>query len=484
MTTVDQSTLAANKKNRHRKNIYIVLGPVAAVIVYLLLGTSSLSHEGKSVAAIATLMGVWWVSEALPLGVASLVPIIGFPLLGALPESDASMAYANPSVFLFLGGFLLALGVQTSGLDERIAITTISLIGSSPARVVAGFMLASGFVSMFVSNGATTMMMLPIALAVISLVREQLHKDGPKFAVGLLIGVAYAATIGGLASLVGAPVNLIAANYIQDNTGISVTFLDWLKFGLPFAVVLMIVAWWLITQVLWKVRFQDQEAVNRLLQEHRQKLGPLRQEEKWCMVAFAIASLGWIVLPLVWEDAPLSDSTVAVIVGVSMFIMPASDGTRLLNWQKTRDLPWDVLLLFGAGFSLSAAVSGTDLNDWIGNAFSGLGGLPMLLILAIIVIALTFLTEFTSSTAVAATFIPIIGSIATGLGFEIAPLVVAAGYACLLAFALPVGTPPNAVIFASGEVKVKDLMKSGLPMNLVGIAVLMILSVTLIPMVM
>ena len=277
----DLQTIKANRKARSHKNIFIIAGPVAAVTVYLLLGASELSHEGKSVAAIATVMGIWWVSEAVPLGVASLLPIIGFPILGALPESDAAMAYASPSIFLFLGGFLLALGVQTSGLDKRIATTTISIIGSSPARVVAGFMIASGLVSLFVSNGATTMMMLPIALAVISLVREQLGDDGRKFAIGLLVSVAYAATIGGLASLVGTPVNLIVAGYIEENAGIKLTYLGWLKFGLPFAVVLMLFAWWVITKVLWRVKFNDQAAVTAMLKKQREekKLGHFNRRE-------------------------------------------------------------------------------------------------------------------------------------------------------------------------------------------------------------
>ncbi|MGC2942699.1 SLC13 family permease [Brevibacterium sp. FAM 24638] len=481
--TIDKQSILDNRGVRRRKNIYLVVGPTTALAIYFLLDLTSLSDEGRGVAAIASLMGIWWVTEALPLGVTSLIPIIGFPLLGALPAAEASGPYANPSVFLFLGGFLLALAVQTSGLDKRIAITTVSLTGSSPGRVIAGFMISAAFVTMFVSNGATTMMMLPIALAVIRLVRPQLGNEGPRFATGLLIAVAYSATIGSLASLIGAPVNLIVAGFIEENTGQSINFLTWMMFGVPLAAVLMFVAWLLISRVFYRVRFTDQGEVTRLLKTQKEELGPLRQEERWCLNAFAVACFGWIVLPLIWPDSPVSDSIVAVIVGISLFIMPSSDGTRLLTWKKTTGMPWDVLLLFGAGFSLSAAVSGTDLNTWIGTQFEGLGGLPLLATLAIIVLSLTFLTEFTSSVAVAATFIPIVGGVAEGLGFQIAPLVVSAGYACLMAFALPVGTPPNAVVFASGEINTKDLIRAGIPMNVAGIVALLVLASTLIPLI-
>lgn len=480
---LDKQTVLDNRGIRRRKNIYLVVGPIVALTIYFLLAMTSLSDEGRAVAAIASLMGIWWVTEALPLGVTSLIPIIGFPLSGALPAAEASSPYANPSVFLFLGGFLLALAVQTSGLDRRIAITTVSLMGSSPGRVMAGFMISAAVITMFVSNGATTMMMLPIALAVIRLVRAQLGDDGPRFATGLLIAVAYSATIGSLASLIGAPVNLIVAGYIADTTGQTVNFATWMMFGLPFAVVLMFVAWLLISRVFFRVHFTDQHEVTKLLRSQKEALGPLRQEERWCLTAFAIACFGWIVLPLIWPESPVTDSIVAIIVGISLFVMPASDGSRLLTWKKTTSMPWDVLLLFGAGFSLSAAVSGTDLNTWIGTQFEGLGGLPLLAILAIIVISLTFLTEFTSSVAVAATFVPIVGGVAEGLGFQIAPLVVSAGFACLMAFALPVGTPPNAVVFASGEVNTKDLIRVGVPMNIIGIATLLILATTVIPVV-
>jgi len=466
-----------------RSYLGVLAGPALALVTFFALAASDLSSEGRLVASVAVLLGTWWVSEAVPLGVTSLVPVAAFPLVGVLEPKDAAAPYANDTVFLFLGGFVLALALQHTGVHRRLALATVSMTGTSPSRVIAGFMVATAVVTMFVSNGATTVMMLPIALAVISLVRDRQSsgRSVNAFAVSLLIAVAYAATIGSLGSIVGAPVNVIVAGYLEDNAGLSISFLRWMMFGVPLAAVLLAVAWLLSTKVFWRVRFDDEGAIGEALRVQKAELGPMTRDEKAALTVFAVAAAGWIVLPIVWENAPITDPMVAVLAAVLLFVLPGQGGGRLMTWSATRDLPWDVLLLFGAGFCLSAAVSATDLNTWLAALLSGLGGLPTVVVILVVVAALAVLTEFTSSVATAAAFIPVVGGIAASLGFQPAQLVVAAGFACLSAYALPVGTPPNAVVFASGEVSTRNLLKAGVWMNLVSVAAVTALMLTLIP---
>lgn len=488
------------------------LGLALAALVYVLLGgAGDLPPEGRLVATVAVLMATWWMTEAIPLSATALIPIVALPVLGVATVADSTAPYANPIVFLFLGGFLIAIAMQKWGLHRRIALRTLRAFGTHPRRIVLGMMVSTAFLSMWVSNTATTLMMLPIAMSVLTLVVDRVGEGSraevaeqqeavtdstttiaeavadpavKTFGVGLILSVAWAASIGGLGTLLGSPPNAIVAGYVADELGSEVGFLQWMLLGVPLVVVFLVVAWLLITRVLFRSDLPEIPGGRQMLDEQLAEMGPMSRGEKMVLAVFASAAFLWIVpgllsnVPGLGDAAPwlgeLDDTAIAIAAGLALFLIPAERGGRMtLAWEDAqKGLPWGVLLLFGGGLSLAAAVASSGLDVWIGEQVTPLGALPLILLVAAVVLLVLLLTEVTSNTATAATFIPVLGGVALGLGVDSLTLLIPAALAATCAFMLPVGTPPNAIVFATGKVTIGEMVRGGLVLNIVGVVLI------------
>lgn len=479
-------------------------GLIIAGVVWLLLGGSEgLSADARNVAAIGTLMAIWWMSEAIPLSATSLLPIVLIPMLTDRTVKDATAPYASSIVFLFLGGFLIAIAMEKWQLHRRVALMTLRRVGVQPKRIILGMMLATGFLSMWVSNTATTLMMLPIGISVLTLVIErsknttQGAEAGEKLAAGgtisdvvhdpdirafgicLVLAIAWSATIGGLGTLLGSPPNAIVAGYVSDELGRRIGFLQWMMIGFPLALVFILITWFLMTHVLYRFKLDEIPGGKAMIEDQITHLGPVSQGERMVMVVFGGAAFLWVVPGLLTSLtgydlgflSSLNDTAVAIAAGIALFILPGRGRTEMvLEWKDAEDgLPWGVLLLFGGGLSLASAVGASGLDEWFGEQVKGLGSLtPIMLIVAVTTLIL-FLTEVTSNTATAATFIPILGGVAVGIGVDPMALVIPAAFAATCAFMLPVGTPPNAIVFGTGAVTIGQMARGGFVLNIVGI---------------
>lgn len=483
-----------------------LLGLIFSTLIYAIM-PAGVEHAAKLTAAVAVLMAVWWMTEALPIAATSLVPLVAFPVLGTDVEMETvGASYGNPIIFLFLGGFLIALAMQRWNLHRRIALVTLSIMGDRPGPMIAGFMIATGFISMWVSNTATAVMMLPIGMSVLMIVSKvvgtalnqtadpdgavtedvdgaaESSSDGgddtgigavvkSNFGTALMLGIAYSASIGSLGTIIGTPPNLFLIGYLKDNHDISIGFGQWMLVGVPLSLVMMAIAWFLLVKVMFKPEIDKIPGGRELIREELSKLGPMSTGEKLVLAMFVLAAVSWISLPLIFEEPPISDEGIAMVVGLLLFLIPggANRGVRLLDWETAEKLPWGVLLLFGGGLALSAQFSESGLTEWIGKTTSGLGVLPTVLVVAIFAAIILFLTELTSNTATAATFVPVVGGVAMGLDLDPLLLTIPVALAATCAFMLPVATPPNAVAFGSGYVTVAQMVKGGLWLNVIGI---------------
>ena len=489
-----------------------LLGLIFSTLIYAIM-PDDVGHGAKLTAAVAVLMAAWWMTEALPIAATSLVPLVAFPVLGTDVEMETvGASYGNPIIFLFLGGFLLALAMQRWNLHRRIALVTLSIMGDKPGPMIAGFMIATGFISMWVSNTATAVMMLPIGMSVLMIVSKVMgtalngaagaaDQDGAagdrgegtagnqsdggddtgigavvksNFGTALMLGIAYSASIGSLGTIIGTPPNLFLIGYLKDNHDISIGFGQWMIVGVPLSMVMMAIAWFLLVKVLFKPEIDRIPGGRELIREELAKLGPMSTGEKLVLAMFVLAAVSWISLPLIFEEPPISDEGIAMAVGLLLFLIPggANRGVRLLDWDTAEKLPWGVLLLFGGGLALSAQFSESGLTEWIGKTTSGLGVLPTILVVAIFAAIILFLTELTSNTATAATFVPVVGGVAMGLDLDPLLLTIPVALAATCAFMLPVATPPNAVAFGSGYVTVAQMVKGGLWLNVIGIVLI------------
>ncbi|MDJ0643608.1 MAG: DASS family sodium-coupled anion symporter [Erythrobacter sp.] len=471
-------------------------GPVAAALVFALLQSADMSADARWVAAVATLMAVWWMSEAIPLAATSLLPIVLIPALTERSVGETTASYASPIVFLFLGGFLIAIAMEKWNLHRRIALLTLRRVGVSPTRIILGLMIATGFLSMWVSNTATTLMMLPIGFSVLALVSggsmsgnegsalAEAEPDVARFGVCLVLAIAWSASMGGLGTLLGSPPNAIIAGYANDELGIDIGFVDWMMLGVPLAATFILIGWALMTRLLYRFDLDEIPGGSELIEREIDALGSFSQGERMVAFVFAGAAFLWIVpgllseIPSVSAAAPwlgdLNDTVIAIAAGLALFLLPGRGRSEMvLEWKDAENgLPWGVLLLFGGGLSLAGAVAGTGLDDWFGNQVSGLGTLPLVLIIACVVAIVLFLTEVTSNTATAATFIPVLGGVALGIGLDPMVLLIPAALAATCAFMLPVGTPPNAIAFSTGAVTIAQMARGGFVLNLIGIALI------------
>ncbi|NJD86730.1 MAG: DASS family sodium-coupled anion symporter [Betaproteobacteria bacterium] len=489
-------------------------GPVLALATFLALPESYAAAPGKEVAftaagratlAMVVWMAAWWMTEAVDIEVTALLPIALFPLLGIATIAKATEPYASDVIYLFLGGFVLGLAIERWGLDRRIAFHTLRITGPRPGAMVAGFMAATAFLSMWISNTACAAMMVPIAVSVIDLVlrsrtgkglREsggipQDRKSERNFALCLLLAVAYAASIGGIGTIIGSPPNGIASRFIAQTYGKEVTFLDWMTFGMPFTLVFLPIAWVILTRVLFPVEFREVPGGREMIAAEIAKLGPMNRGEKATLAVFAAAAFFWIFGGLLRDLdlggirplRGLTDSGVAMLAALALFLLPVErdSGKRAMDWDTASRLPWGVLVLFGGGLSLAAAVEANGVSGFIGQSARALAVLPPLGLLVAIIAMTVFLSEVTSNTAQVATMTPVLAAMAPALGLDPKTLVVVCALAASSAYMMPVGTPPNAIVFGTGLVRMPQMVKAGFVLNLAGIAVIAALAWWVIP---
>ncbi len=455
---------------------WVIAGLVFFVIV-LLIPFPGLSREGRIVLATAVLMATWWVTEALPIPATSLVPLVMFPLLGVVSAVDVATPYGNENIFLFIGGFFMARAMERHNLHRRIALSIMILIGTSPRKVILGFMLATAFLSMWISNTASTMIMVPIAIAVM----VNMDRMNTPFATALFLGIAYSASIGGVGTLVGTPPNIVFSGQFHTifSNAPTITFAGWLPIGLSMLVIFLPLAWLYLTFFAFKLDGKGTLSPT-LLKSELKKMGKITYGESVVLAVFILMALGWIFrsdLKLGFVTIPgwsnllgiekfVKDSTVAILGALVLFIFPLKNGGRVLEWREAVKIPWGIVLLFGGGFALAVAFGNSGLSAWIGNLLGGLSGLPPILLILIIAAVMTTLTEFTSNTAVTTLMMPILAGAGVGMGTDPRLLMIPATLAASCAFMLPVATPPNAIVFGAGQIKIKEMARVGLVMNL------------------
>ena len=468
----------------------LILGPLLCGLVMLVYHPPGLEPAAQAVLATTLWVAVWWITEAVPIEVTALLPAILFPLTGALPAKETTQAYGHPLVFLFLGGFMIALAIERWNLHRRIALTIIARVGTSAPRLVLGFMLATAFLSMWISNTATSLMMMPIGLAIIrQLTQTPADEPAPAtpFAKALMLGIAYAASIGGMSTLIGTPPNLVFAAVVRDMFGVEVSFARWFAFAFPFSSILLLLCWWYLVKVAFRLRVKAVSEGREEIRAQLRELGPLRAAERWVLVVFSLTALAWITRSFLLKKwIPLLDDTLIALIGaLALFLLPVpgEPGLRLMDWRATARLPWGILLLFGGGMALAAGFSETGLAGWIGQQMTLLEGFYLVAILVIVTAAVNFLTEITSNLATASMIMPILGALAVAMGVHPYSLMVPAILAASCAFMLPVATPPNAVVFGSEVIAMRDMVRAGFRMNLLSIALISVYVLALLPLI-
>lgn len=450
-----------------------IVGPALLLLTFVVPAPEGLSDLGWRTAGVAALMATWWICEPIPIPATSLLPMALFPLLGIVEMRGAAAPYAHPIIYLFFGGFLLALAMERWGLHRRIALGLIGFMGTRPTRIVAGFMIASAFLSMWVSNTATALMMLPIALSVIALLEAQAKDDtarehADRFGLVLLLSVAYSATIGGLGTLIGTPPNALLAAFLNQNYGLRIGFAEWMLIGVPVVLVGVPLAWFMLTRVIFCVEGMEISGAREVIATERSKLGPFSGQERAVAIIFALTALGWVTQPFLVQIFPfITDTGIALLGGLALFMTPVNirRGEFLMNWETAKKAPWDVFLLFGGGLSLASAIELHGVATWLGTMFDGAGAIPIILLVAAVCALILMLTELTSNTATAATFLPVIAAVAITIGENPLLLLIPAAMAANCAFMLPVGTPPNAIVFGSGRISLPQMAKAGWWLN-------------------
>ncbi|PKD45322.1 anion transporter [Rhodohalobacter barkolensis] len=463
----------------------LYLGFILFLIFLFLPAPEGLDEAAWRTAAVAILMATWWISEAIPIAATSLIPIVLFPVLDIAPISDATTPYANPLIFLFMGGFIIAIAMQTWGLHKRIALNIVNVVGVKPSSIIIGFIIASAFLSMWVSNTATALMMLPIAVSVLQFVGNKKDDAAPKvtnFEIVLLLSIAYACNIGGIGTLIGTPPNALLAAFMLENYGLEISFARWMMIGVPLVLLLLPIMYILLSRFIFPIKMKELPGGKSIILNQLEALGNISKPEFRVAIIFTTTAFLWIFRPLISELIPgLSDAGIAVTAGVVLFLIPngKNSGGNLLQWSNLRDLPWGILILFGGGLSLASAISSTGLAAWIGQGVSGLDALSIIFLLFVVIMIVVFLTEITSNTATAAAFLPILASSAIGIGQNPMLFVIPAAIAASCAFMLPVATPPNAIIYGSGKVSIPQMAKAGIWLNIIVSVILSIACYTL-----
>ena len=470
------------------KNFGLILGPSLFLIILIWFHPEGLSKEANAILASTIWIAVWWITEAVPIAITSLLPVVLFPLTGGMELAETTASFGHRYIFLYIGGFILAIAIERWNLHKRIALNIIQLIGTNVKNVILGFMVATAFLSMWISNTATSVMMLPIGMSIISQLMDNpktVENENQNFGKALMLAIAYSASIGGMATLIGTPPNLVLATIVQETYGIEITFSKWFMFGLPISLILLAICWKYLTEIAFTFKQKKFPGGRNEINKQLKSLGKLSYEEKMVLLIFVGTAFAWITRSFLLQKLipNLDDTIIAVIAGILLFILPASKSKnrKLINWEEAVKLPWGILLLFGGGLALAQGFKTSGLAEWIGGQLTLLEGASIFILLLFLIALVNFLTEITSNLATTAMILPILAPLSLVLDVNPFILMVGATVAASCAFMLPVATPPNAVVFGSGYLRIPEMAKTGVWMNLFSIIFLTIMVYFLLP---
>ena len=470
------------------KNFGLILGPALFLIILLWFHPEGLSKEANAILASTIWIAVWWITEAVPIAITSLLPVVLFPLTGGMELAKTTASFGHRYIFLYIGGFILAIAIERWNLHKRIALNIIQLIGTNVKNVILGFMVATAFLSMWISNTASSVMMLPIGMSIISQLMDNpktVENENQNFGKALMLAIAYSASIGGIATLIGTPPNLVLATIVQETYGIEITFSKWFMFGLPISLILLAICWKYLTEIAFTFKQKKFPGGRNEINKQLKSLGKLSYEEKMVLLIFVGTAFAWITRSFLLQKLipNLDDTIIAVIAGILLFILPASKSKnrKLINWEEAVKLPWGILLLMGGGLALAQGFKTSGLAEWIGGQLTLLEGASIFILLLFLIALVNFLTEITSNLATTAMILPILAPLSLVLDVNPFILMVGATVAASCAFMLPVATPPNAVVFGSGYLRIPDMAKTGVWMNLFSIIFLTIIVYFLLP---
>ena len=460
------------------KLLGLVLGPVSFILILFFFRPEGLSVQANAVLASTIWIAIWWITEAIPIAVTALLPLVLFPLSGGLDLSSTSGAFGHKYVFLYMGGFIIAIAIEKWNLHRRIALNIINLIGSDIRKIILGFMMATAFLSMWISNTATAVMMLPIGLAIIKQLQDNpdtVEDENQTFGKALMLAIAYSASIGGVATLIGTPPNLVLAGVILDTYGYEITFMQWFAFGLPISIILIFICWKYLTKYAFSFKQKSFPGGKQEIQRLLSSLGRITYEEKVVALVFALTAFCWITRSVLLQKLlpALDDTIIAIFFAIVLFLIPSKKkGEQVINWEEAVKMPWGIILLFGGGMALAKGFESSGLAEWIGSQMTTLSGLPILILILVLISSVNFLTEITSNLATTAMLLPVLAPMALTIDVHPFVLMVGAAVAASCAFMLPVATPPNAVVFGSGYLRIPDMVGKGLFMNIISIFIL------------
>lgn len=483
--------LKVNSDYSRVKKAGLIIGPLIFLLIYNLPWTL-LNPAADKVIAVAAWMIIWWVTEAVSISITALIPISIFPLLGIADIKSVATHYGSSTVFLFFGGFVMALALEKVGLHKRIALNIVKLTGTSPDRIILGFMLATAFLSMWISNTATTVVMLPIALSVIALLLtdngDGFSKADRNFALCLMLSIAYAANVGGVATIIGTPPNVVAVGFIENEYGIQISFLDWMLVGIPFALLMLLLIFFVLVKLIFPNDLVNLQQSADVIDNELASLGPIQAVERHVFVVFIIVISLWVLRTTIDQWLPfitLSDAGISMLAALALFSVPfkLKNGNFIINWDDTVKLPWGILILFGGGLALASSLSQTGVIQLIGDSVAENRALSLFLVTSLLICIMLFMTELMSNVALTAIFAPMVAGVALGLDANILVMLIPVTMAASCAFMLPMATPPNAIVFSSGYIKVHEMVRAGVLLNIIAVLVLVVFSDTLIPMV-
>jgi len=486
-TRENKETVLTSKHNPIKK-IGFVLGPLLFILTMLLVQPVDLGFEARAVLAGTLWIATWWITEAIPIPITSLLPLVIFPLTGAMSSKEVAASYGANTIFLFMGGFMLALAMEKWSLHRRVALSILTFVGTSANRLVLGFMLATGILSMWISNTAAAMMMVPIGLAIINSVSDKFGEknknDEDNFKKALMLGIAFSASIGGVGTLIGTPPNIIFAGIVKQMYGIDISFAKWMSFGIPISIIMTAVTWFILLKVVFPINTKELPGGKEIIKAEKNSIGNITYEEKMVAIVFILTAILWTTRPLLNMYIPtLNDTIIAIGAGAILFILPTKSDEQksILDMETLKEMPWGILLLFGGGIAIANGFMNSGLAEWIITKLTILDGVNLVLVLLILATIVKFLTELTSNTASATMLLPIMASLALGIGVHPYSLMVTATLSASMAFMLPVGTPPNAIVFGSNYIKIGDMVKSGLIINLISIILIVFAVYFLLP---
>ena len=458
-----------------KQNIGLILGPLSFIIIKYFFHPEGLSVEANAILGSAVWIAIWWITEAIPIAVTALLPIILFPLSGGLGLNETTASYGHKYVFLYIGGFILAIAIEKWKLHKRIALTIIKIVGTNVNFIILGFMIATAFLSMWISNTASAVMILPVGMAIVSQLKGNPatnENENMIFGKALMLAIAYSASIGGISTLIGTPPNLVLAGVIKQTYDIEITFFQWFIFGFPIAIILLFLCWMYLTRFAFKFKQKEFPGGRQEIKKQLQELGPISYEEKAVFLVFLLTAFSWITRSFLLESfiPKIDDTIIAIFFAILLFIVPSKNKSiKLMAWEDAVKLPWGIVLLFGGGMALALGFETSGLAIWIGHQMTSLESFSLLILLLILVASVNFLTEITSNLATTAMLLPVLVSLAAALGLHPFYLLIGATLAASCAFMLPVATPPNAVVFGSGYLKIEDMVRKGFVLNLISI---------------